>query len=124
MADTHSTTAPAGHLYRSATWLLGRHPRLAQLAVGIHGVIAIDGGELYIDLDHLADVLSAVKPYCDAWDEYEHAHRAPQNDDRYEAWHSAGPSADTFAVGLADFLVMSSGEVAALRLLGALASTS
>lgn len=122
--DTRNTTAPAGHLYRSATWLLGRHPRLAQLAARIHGVTAIDDGELCIDLDHLADVLSAVKPYCDAWDDYEYAHRVPQDDDGYEAWHSAGPGADTFAVGLADFLVMSSGEVAGLRLLAALASTS
>jgi hypothetical protein len=122
-ADTHNTTAPTGHLYRSATWLLGRHPRLTQLAARIHGVIAIDDGELSIDLDHLAEVLSAVKPYCDAWDDYEYGHRAPQ-DDGYEAWHSAGPKADTFAVGLADFLVMSSGEIAALRLLAALASTT
>lgn len=41
-------------------------PTPAQRAARIHGVIAIDDGELCIDLDHLADVLSAVKPYRDA----------------------------------------------------------
>jgi hypothetical protein len=33
---------PTDHLYRSATWLLGRHPRLAQLAARIPGVVAIE----------------------------------------------------------------------------------
>jgi hypothetical protein len=122
--DTRSTAPPTDQLYKSATWLLGRHPRLAQLAARIRGVVAIEDNQMGIDLDHLAEVLSAVKPYHDAWDDYECSHRAPQEDDAYEAWHYAGPKADAFAVGLADFLVMSSGEIAALRLLAALASTS
>ncbi len=122
--DTRDTATPTDHLYKSATLLLGRHPRLAQLAARISGVVAIEDNQLRIDLDHLADVLSAVKHYHEAWDNYEYAHRAPQDDDAYEVWQSAGPKADTYAAGLADFLVMSSGETAALRLLAALASTS
>lgn len=122
--DTRDTATPTDHLYKSATWLLGRHPRLARLAARISGVVTIQDDQLRIDLDHLADVLSAVKPYHDAWDHYEYAHRAPQDDDAYEVWRAAGPKADTSAAGLADFLVMSSGEIAALRLLATLASTS
>jgi hypothetical protein len=68
-------------------------------------------------------VLSATTPYVAAWDDYEYRNRAPEGDD-YEAWRRAGPKADDFAEGLSDFLVMSSGEIAAVRLLATLATTS
>jgi len=121
--NTRDVPPPTDHLYRSATWLLGRHHRLALLAARIRGVVAIEDGEPYVDLDHLAKVLSAVTPYIAAWTDYEYQHRPPE-DDAYDAWQEAGPQADDFAEGLSDFLVMSSGEIAALRLLAALASTS
>jgi len=51
--DTSGEEPPRDHPYRSATWLLGRHPRLAQLATRIDGVIYVDGdGELSVDVDH------------------------------------------------------------------------
>jgi hypothetical protein len=118
--DTRDVPPPSDHLYRSATWLLGRHPRLARLAARIRGVVVIEDNELSVDLDHLADVLSAVTPYIEAWENYEDRVRPPQ-DDAYEAWREAGPRADDFAEGLSDYLVMSSGEIAALRLLATLA---
>jgi hypothetical protein len=121
--DTRDVPPPTDDLYRSATWLLGRHPRLTLLAARIRGVVAIEDGELCVDLDHLANVLSAVMPYTSAWEEYEYRHRPPE-DDAYEAWLEAGPKADSFAEGLSDFLVMSSGEIAAVRLLATLATTS
>jgi hypothetical protein len=69
--NTRDVPPPTDHPYRSATWLLGRHPRLAVLAARIRGVVAIGDGELSLDLDHLADVLSAVTPYTAAWENYE-----------------------------------------------------
>ena len=60
--NTRDVSPPTDHLYRSATWLLGRHPRLALLAARIRGVVVIEDGELAVDLDHLADVLSAARP--------------------------------------------------------------
>jgi hypothetical protein len=121
--STRDIPPPTDHLYQSATWLLGRHPRLALLAARIRGVVMIEDDELAVDLDHLADVLSAARPYTAAWEDYEHRHRPPEGDDEYETWRQAGPRADSFAVGLSDFLVLSSGEIAAVRLLATLATT-
>lgn len=121
---TRDVPPPTDHLYRCATWLLGRHPRLGRLTARIRGVVAIEDGELSIDLDHLVNVVSAVTPYIDAWEDYEYRSRTPEGDDAYEIWREAGPKADSFAEGLSDFLVMSSGEIAAIRLLATLATTS
>jgi hypothetical protein len=65
--NTRDVPPPTDHLYRSATWLLGRHPRLALLAARIRGVVAIEDRELCVDLDHLADALSATTPNTAAW---------------------------------------------------------
>ena len=97
--NTRDVPPPTDHLYRSATWLLGRHPRLALLAARIRGVVVIEDGELAVDLDHLADVLSAARPYTAAWEDYEYRHRPPEGDDEYETWREAGPKADSFAGG-------------------------
>ncbi len=122
--DTRDVPPPVDRPYRSATWLLGRHPRLARLAARIRGVVAIEDDELSVDLDHLAAVLSAVTPHIDAWEDYECRSRPPDGADAYEAWRETGPKADDFADGLSDFLVMSSGEIASVRLLATLATTS
>lgn len=120
--DTRRVDPPADHLYRSATWLLGRHPRLAQLAARVAGVVTIEDDEPFLDLEHLARIIGAVPAYNDAWREYERAHRPPAVDEAFYRWQDAGPRADDIVVGLSDFLVMSSGEVAALRLLVTLAN--
>ena len=124
--DTTGLPAPRGHLYRSATWLLGRHSRLAHLAVRVRGVIEPDpddpAGEPVLNLDHLACVIAATGSYATAWEEYENQYRAPQDEREFELWRQAGPDPDDIAPGLSDFLVMSSGEVASLRLLATLAS--
>jgi hypothetical protein len=96
---------------------------LARLAARIRGVVVIEDNELSVDLEHLADVLSAVTPHIAARENYEYPHLPPQ-DDAYQAWRENGPRADDFTDGLSDFLVMSSGEIAAVRLLATLASTS
>jgi len=120
--DTRGLEPPTDHLYRSATWLLGRHPRLAHLAARITGVVFDEDGELDIDLDHLAHVIDAVPSYVAAWRDYERSHPAPSDEDAWSAWDQDGPQADEFALGLPDFLVMSSGEAATLRLLATFAS--
>jgi hypothetical protein len=90
--DTSGEEPPRDHAYRSATWLLGRHPRLAQLATRIDGVIYVDGdGELSVDVDHLGDVFAAGVTYGDAWDEYEYRSRPPQDENAYDGWQQAGP---------------------------------
>jgi hypothetical protein len=88
--STRDVSPPTDHLYRSATWLLGRHPRLALLAARIRGVVVIEDGEVAVDLDHLADVLSAARPYTAAWEDYEYRHRPPEGDDEYETWRRPG----------------------------------
>src|SRR6266516_2626797 len=119
-----STLFPYTTLYRSASWLLGRHPRLAQLATRIAGVIYLDGdSEFTVDVDHLGDVFAAGIKYGQAWEDYEYRNRPPEDEDAYYRWQQAGPKADDFAKGLAGLLVMSSGEVAVLRLLATLGQT-
>lgn len=119
--NTRGTRPPGDGPYRAALWLLGRHPRLAALSARIDGVIDRDDDEPWIDLDHLAEVISTVPRYVDAWHRYESEHQPPEDEQAWYRWHEAGPKAQSFAVGLSDFLVMSSGETASLRLLAALA---
>lgn len=119
--DTTAVPAPVDHLYRSATWLLGRHPRLATLAARIRDVVDVEDGELTVDLDHLAQVIASVPAYERAWQDYAATHREPADDRDWDRWRDAGPTADSITPGLSDFLVMSSGEVASLRLLATLA---
>lgn len=116
--DTHAVEPPRDHHYRSATWLLGRHPQLAQLARRV-GVVYVDehDGELSIDLDELGEAFAAMPRYSAAWEDYENSHRAPEDDRAFDAWQAAGPKAEHFAKHLAAVLPMSSGEVARLRLL-------
>lgn len=122
--DSSDDDPPAGHLYRSAVWLLGRHDRLDRLASRIAGVMYVDDAddELSIDLDHLGEVFAAVPQYQRAWQEYESRQAPPQEDAAFERWCQAGPRADDLARGLSDLLVMSSGEIASLRLLATLGS--
>lgn len=123
--DTSAEDPPRDHPYRAAAWLLGRHPRLAHLTARIHGVIYIDGedGDVGVDLDQLGDVFAAWPAYNDAWADYEHRHRPPEDEDAFHMWQESGPKADNFAAGLSDLGVMSSGEVASLRLLATLGAT-
>lgn len=121
---THDDEPPQDHAYRSATWLLGRHPMLARLADRA-GVVYVDehDGELSIDLDELGEVFAAMPRYSAAWEEYEDSHCAPQDDRAFDAWQAAGPKAEHFAKHLAAVLPMSSGEVARLRLLAVFGTT-
>ena len=122
---TYDVEPPADHHYRSATWLLGRHPRLASLAARVAGVVYVDEheGELSIDLGHLGDVFAAMPRYTEAWEAYEHRNRPPEDENAYYRWQEAGPKADDLAKGLGDVLVMSSGEIAQLRLLAIFGTT-
>lgn len=123
--DTWAHNPPPDHPYRAAIWLLVRHPRLARLATRVRDVVYLseDDGQLGIDLDHLGDVFAAGPVFDEAWANYEHRHRPPEDDDAYYRWQEAGPKTDDFAAGLSDLCVMSSGEVASLRLLATLGAT-
>lgn len=121
--DTRLDPRPSDDPYASATWLLGRHPRLARLAARIDGVVSVDNGDLSIDIDHLATVIASTRRYRAAWEDYERRVRPPDDDRAYDRWLEGGPKSEDFPRGMTDFLVMSSGEVASLRLLATLAST-
>jgi hypothetical protein len=122
--DTSADHPSRDHPYRSAIWLLGRHPRLARLAARICGVVYVDeDGDASIDLDHLGDVFAADPVYDQAWADYEDDHRPPADEEAYHRWLAGGPNAEDFAAGLCDLAVMSSGEVASLRLLATLGTT-
>jgi hypothetical protein len=120
---TSSEEPPRDHSYSAAMWLLGRHPRLMRLAARIQGVVYIEDADVIIDLDHLGDVFAARTSYDDAWTVYESRQRPPRDEDAYYRWQEAGPKANEYAVGLSDLAVMSSGEVASLRLLATLGAT-
>lgn len=117
--STVDEAPPNNWPWKSAMWLLGRHPRLVDLADRIPRVM-VDNS---IDHDHLADVVAAVPRYVEAWDAYTDAHRAPRDEDAWEAWRKAGPQTASFAYGLSELLVMSSGETAMLLLLATFGHT-
>lgn len=120
--DVVDQDPPSGDLYRSGIWLLARYPRLYRLAARIPGVVEIEDDGPSFDLDRLVEVVSAEPRYSAAWDEYASKRRPPTDEARWERWRAAGPQPDDFTVGLSDFLVMSSGEVASLRLLATFGS--
>lgn len=84
------------------------------------GFVTVEDDTLWIDLDHLAQVVAAAPRYRAAWDEYERRCRPPADDTAWEAWRAAGPVAGEYAIGPSDFLVMSSGELGSVRLLATL----
>lgn len=86
--DTSHDDPPADHLYKTATWLLGRHPRLATLAARIPGLVYVDehDGDLSIDIDHLGEVFAAGPKYNEAWEDYESTHRPSSGDDVDDAY--------------------------------------
>jgi hypothetical protein len=121
--DTTHDEPPADHLYRSATWLLGRHPKLAQLAERVPGVVSndfpLDGPE--IDLERLVLALVELDADRAAWAEYERRRPAPYDDAKYDAWEAAGPPRGEQSQRLGE---MSRTEVSRLRLLATFASSS
>jgi hypothetical protein len=116
--DTRVEPPPVDHFYRSATWLLGRHPQLAHLVDRVPGVVDLEDQEPSVDLDALAEAVAEHDAVDVAWVEYERQHRTPEGDAAYEAWLVAGPvtSPAVAAVG-----VMSGSERTRLRLLACFA---
>lgn len=53
--DTRHEPPPTDHLYRSAAWLLGRHPQVAALAARVPGIVSTDPEGPDVDLDALAE---------------------------------------------------------------------
>lgn len=117
--DVVGLNPPPEDLYRAGLWLMARHPRLSRLAARITGVVEVEDDGPIVDLHHLTEVVAAEPRYQAAWRAYEQSHRAPKGDDEWERWRADGPQPDEFAVGLSDLLVMSSGELASIRLLAA-----
>lgn len=122
--DTTGMQPPADHLYRSATWLLGRHPKLAELAERVPGVVSnefpTDGPE--IDLERLVLALVELDADRAAFAEYERRHPAPYDDAKYDAWLAAAPPRGKH--GSEEIGVMSRTEASRLRLLATFASSS
>jgi len=88
--DTSGDEPPADDLYRSATWLLGRHPQLAELAARVPGIVEAADDGLGVELEALAAALVDHDAGVTAWAAYERAHRrAPDDDARYVAWQDA-----------------------------------
>lgn len=119
--DTTGTEPPGGNPWRSATWLLGRHPQLAQLADRV-GIVSRDSdGDLDVDLEALAEAFVALDANRAAWADYEYRSPAPEDDREYDAWQAAGPQAPPIVRSIG---VMSGGEVRMLRLLAVLSPTT
>jgi hypothetical protein len=118
--DTRRDDPPTDHLYRSATWLLGRHPQLATLAERVPGVVNLDDDGPDIDLDALSDALVEHDAGTAAWTQYERRRPAPRDDSAYDAWVQAGPGTSPAATAVGQ---MSGSERTRLRLLAAFSST-
>jgi hypothetical protein len=113
---------PADHLYRSATWLLGRHPKLAELVAWIPNIVTgsddEDGPSL--DLNALAEAIRRYDAHVNAWADYNRQDPAPDDDTAYDRWVAAGPTTTPAARALT---IMSSTERTRLRLLASFATT-
>jgi hypothetical protein len=102
--DTQPEGQPTGSTYASAVWLLGRHDQLAALAARIPDLVHQDvDGSQWIDLDHLAKVISR----CDAT----------------RATGRGIDDEDGLAIPVRHFGVMSGTEQTRLRLLAVFATT-
>jgi hypothetical protein len=115
--DTIGQAAPVNHPYRSALWLLGRHPQLTLLVARVPGVTGPDlEGDAWpwLDLDALADAICAYDAHSAAWADYERRRPAPRDEDAYDRWQAAGPSTTPAASAVG---VMSGSERTRLRLL-------
>ena len=118
--DTRHEQPPGDHLYRSATWLLGRHPHVAQLAERVPGIVTVDSDGPDIDLDALAEAFREREELNRAWEQYRRSHPEPEDEAAADRWEAAGPplgSPATRALG-----VLSRTEVARLRLLAVFSS--
>lgn len=121
---TFDKEPPRCEPYPAALWLLGRHPMLARLVARVEGAVYSDPETgLRLQLDGLADTMSALPRWSADTAEYARTTPPPEGDDAYEAWEDAGPDPDDYAEGLADVVVMSDTEVTRLRMLAMFSTT-
>ena len=111
----HRAQPPSSNPYVAADWLRRRHPRVAELVARVAGRDTEDW------VDELARAIGDCVENNRAWDAYERVHRAPDDNEAWEAWHAAGP--ENTGRGSA-FAVMSSGEQNLVRLVATLARGS
>lgn len=117
--DTTDAPPPAHHPYMTATWLLGRHPVLAELVDRVPGaVVPGEGGEPFLDLDVIAEALDDYERVVSARSAYERQHRAPRDDEAYERWEAAAPQWSAAGVEVA---AMSDSDQTRLALLATVA---
>ncbi len=122
--DTSSELAPRDP-YAAAVWLLGRHPRLAQLVDRIPDLVDRDVQDDTVvptlDMTVLADALTGAPVWAGRWGDYVATQPEPAvyDDAVWEMWEEAGPKPSP---ALGAFLPMSSGEQGMLRLFAVIGS--
>lgn len=122
--DTHNDPAPSDHLYKSATWLLGRHPMLAELAARAKVVyVDDDDREVSIDLYRLVDGLNLLEQTQAEREVYWKPYREGSPEAVYDQWCAGEPKfPDTDAGRTAKAIApMSGSEKTRLRLLATFA---
>lgn len=123
--DTSDDIVPSDNPYRAATWLLGRHRQLAELAARCPGVVEYDpdDGELGVELPLLAEGMRIHDDWVLARALYTKRHPAPAADAAYDRWEAASPQfPDTAAGAVAKEIAHTSGsEKTRLRLLATFA---
>jgi hypothetical protein len=113
--DTTDTEPPHGDPHRSAVWLLGRHPQLAQLATRVPGAVIRTPDGPHLALDLLGGALMLLDLYRCAWILYEFQNPAPTEEHAYAAWAASAPDAPDVA---RDIGPLSDEQMSTLRLLG------
>jgi hypothetical protein len=118
--DTTDQPPPTGEPpYRSAPWLLGRHPKLAQLVARVPDMVVVDTDGPWLDVEALATAVDEHDQHAEAWQDYTRRRPARADDAAYDRWVARGPRTTAEATV---FGQLSTTEQTRLRLLATFAT--
>src|SRR5512147_595982 len=112
--DTTHAAPPTDSPHRTARWLLGRYPQLAELVDRIPDAVDTDDDGPFLDVDVVADAVRDLDAWQAAMAAYRTRTHEPDDNAAWYAWRAAGPQPTPGAEALA---TMSRTERGRVRLL-------